>query len=229
MQKTKTHLLIISLCALAVLAACETVPAPISSPQDGQPVNQSQPAENMKKLDAGEESNGQTLPIGEEMPLVSAADQAAYGGALQLMDVSFCEKISDQSFKTQCRTDIANKTIEDKALESLDQSVCDEISNQDVRQACRIAVEVEKQSAEQENERLQVTAEMESRMKTALDNDDLSACASLENQNARIDCELNVLVNSARSADDTAACSRASSEEIKQACEQEVRQIGAAD
>jgi hypothetical protein len=115
----------------------------------------------------------------------SAADQAAYEGALQLMDANFCDKISDENLKANCRSNIYSKNVQKEAVKNLNPQICDQITDEDQSAACKIAVEVAQKQAENRTPIEQTDMEIFQEANNSLDK---TKCDKIKNKDYRESC-----------------------------------------
>ncbi len=148
----------------------------------------------------------------------SEADTAAYQGALQLKDVSFCEKILDGEYKNMCVTDINDKKILEQALETMDAVLCDNLSTEDKTLACVIKVDVLKAEQKRAVELLQKDTEQSALSQSIVTAGDHTRCTELADPNQREACEMNILLNKAFAESDITYCDKMSTDEGKSAC-----------
>jgi hypothetical protein len=127
-MKAKTLLVsALALASLLIFAGCEETTGPSAPNQNATPNTPAAPAIATQ------------APV---LPAISEADQAAYNGAIQLNDQTYCDKIIDQNYKNQCKTILADQTAQSAALAKLDPAPCDKISTQDKQDACKTQVDV---------------------------------------------------------------------------------------
>lgn len=185
-------------------------------------IGDTQAAENARKgLEAiATQQNDSRLPpqIAVEDPFqtltegLGAADQAAFEGALKLNDPSYCEKLSTDENKVQCRNALQNKALLNEALATLDPASCDKISTQDLRDACKIQIEVEQKFIAQSQEKqnlFQSEYQIRDQAYTKLD---LSMCNQITTSGIKIECRVNVITEKARQEENPALCEELDSE-----------------
>jgi hypothetical protein len=85
--------------------------------------------------------------------VISQADKAAYDGAMKLNDPAFCDKITDETFKTSCKTALLDQKAQNEALTKMNATLCAKLSTKDAQEACKIQVEVAKASETQQIEK----------------------------------------------------------------------------
>lgn len=161
-----------------------------------------------------------STPNGERAIKVeySAADQAAYDGAIQLKDTKYCEKISNQAYKKQCKDTLNDEAKLQEALVKVDATICVQLSSKDQQDACKIAVEVKLQKAadqkKQEAERAK-DLQLES---SVIQSGDFKRCKELKVEGNFNDCEVNILTTKAIQTKDNSWCDKASNDQNKQSC-----------
>lgn len=193
MNVKKLLLTTLGLLAMVIVAGCAQPSTPGSSaPQGSSDILQ----------------NG-TIP---PPPQYSAADRTAYAGALELKEPSFCDKVKDENYRKQCKTEIADQAQIEEASVKMDANLCATLSTDDKREACKIGIEVK---IAQENQLIQ---EQETEKKNAelyakiLTGKDYTRCKELSMERFVRDCELNILVNVALEKKDATWCDKASPE-----------------
>lgn len=173
MNIKKTFIAGISLCLL-ILAGCQNS----ASNQANQPVNSVQSSS-------------------QQGSQISAADTAAFNGAVQLKDLSFCDKLSTADLKALCKNTINDAKIAADALIKTDASLCSQISNSDKAAACKIQVEValkEKENAQNFQTDMQKEQQLSDQIVAS---GDVTRCKELKLPNGQKDCEYNILANKA--------------------------------
>lgn len=163
-------------------------------------------------------------PVAPPFPAQSEADTAAFNGAQQLKDPTFCDKIKDEEYMKVCKTTLSDELTMSDAVNKMDIALCDKLSTEDMKSACAIQIEVLKKNE-------QTIAEVEDREEqvTELKNDiqqagDVKRCAELEDANQIAVCELNLLVNKATTSKDVTICKQASTDATVKACENDAKQ-----
>lgn len=155
----------------------------------------------------------------------SAADQAAYDGAQQLKDTSFCDKISDENYKKTCKDAISDQQYLGEARAKIDTALCARLSTKDKQKACNIQIEV--LLKEQEN----IKKQEESRKNTGTLRDqfvkagDYKRCQELKIEGYISECEVNILSQKAISTKDINWCKKASAKSSQEQCEEIARKI----
>lgn len=145
----------------------------------------------------------------------SAADQIASTAALDLLDPSFCEKITVVEKKSLCLTQVEDKKILVEAKQKMDSSLCNKISAEDARKACAIELDYLKEQKKQE-ENFQTGINVENKI---ISGGDVAACKTILDENVRAGCEYNILINQGQTRKEgKAICSKASAQEIKTRC-----------
>lgn len=187
--------------AIFIFSACDTAPTETEQSQTQQ-TQQTQTE----------------VPAQQPAPQVSEADSAAYSGAMQLMDETYCDKISDADYKSACKTELSDTKSLNEALAALDYGLCDKLSTDDKKEACKISVQVLLDEQKQEEERLQNDAEQQELAQSIVDSKDHTRCKELDDSNQRIGCELNIILNRAFAENDIAICDLMSTEEGKSSC-----------
>lgn len=161
----------------------------------------------------------ETPPPPVEVPEVNEADNAAYSGALRLLDVSFCEKIGDEQLKEKCTTDVNDQKIVTEATKERDASLCDQVSTDDKKEACKTSVEVavaQETAVARKQEALKAGQMKEDEIVAS---GDYTRCKELEEPSNVYDCEISILANKAVQEKDPSWCEKASREDIREQCE----------
>jgi len=140
---------------------------------------------------------------------------------MKLNDASFCDKISDDEYKKECRTNLADQQAIDDALIKMDPIICDQLSTADKKESCKVQVEVAKKEAQIKQETAAKEAKLVDLKNEIQQAGDVSRCKELVDSNQIAACELNLLVNSAIKAKDTSICKQASTEATVKACEKD--------
>jgi hypothetical protein len=149
--------------------------------------------------------------------IMSETDRAAYGAALQLEDTSYCDKISEETVKKECKTSVSDQIILNNALSKGDIETCKNLSNTDQQEACKIKIEVVQK---EELARLEKNKKMEELMVKTNDiihEGDVTKCLEVDEE-VRPGCELNILVNAASNNQNPALCEQASTKETIETC-----------
>ncbi len=194
---------VLSLMALFIFSACDTVPSEPAQIQTQSPQTQQTPTE---------------MPAQQAEIPASEADIAAYSGAMQLMDETYCDKIADTAYKATCKTELADTKNLNEALTSIDAALCDKLSTEDKKEACKISVQVQLDEQKQQEERLEKDAEQQILSQSIVDSKDHTRCNELEDGNQREACEMNIILNRAFAENDIAICDLMSTEEGKSSC-----------
>jgi hypothetical protein len=197
MQKTKTHLLIISLCALAVLAACETVPAPQIGGENGNPASEeATTGPDSSAIDNISADNNANLAAGEP-------EAATLTGGISQQD----------------------QQVMQEALEKQEEQSCEKMSTEALRTACRDRITASRMQTEQV-ERLQIEEDKMAVLRNSIQqSNDPQRCGELQDPNQVAGCELNILVNQAVQTGDLDPCSKASSENTQADCRRDAQEL----
>lgn len=124
----KKLILITGALSILVLSACTDTPQTTQTePETSTPTNT---------------TDTPTTPEVADATTYSEADRAAYSGALQLKDETFCDKISNEGYKAECKVVVLDQINLQEAITSLDASLCDKLSTDDKKEACKVQVEV---------------------------------------------------------------------------------------
>jgi hypothetical protein len=178
---------------------------------------QTNPTPNDKSLTTG------TLAItpAQDVPsekVLSEADQSAYGGAMQLNDVAYCDKIGDSVYKSQCKIDLSNAVALNEALTKSDASLCAKLSTKDKQDSCKIQVEVAQKDQQnlltqqkQQSEQLSLYNEMYSKK-------DFTNCDKLILPDLLAACRGSGLVMEALATKDIKICDKGIDDAEQQNC-----------
>lgn len=159
----------------------------------------------------------------QQLPIVrSQADLAAYQGAVQLKDVSYCDKIAIETIKKECQTAVADEIALADAIAKLDPTLCSKLSTQDQQEACKTQVEVitteKKQSESQQANQNEIVNQYETITKAG----DYTKCKTINDTSYSMTCELTILTNMALIAKDPSICDKASSQAVTDECKKRV-------
>jgi hypothetical protein len=150
---------------------------------------------------------------------VSMADQTAFQGAMQLKDVSFCDKISDAEYKQKCLTTLQDNKISAEAIEKKDSSLCEKISFKDGVETCKMQLDIEKKALAKQEE-----AQKQQQLAVEISNTgDITACQKITDSNIQASCELNIITNKAVAAKDLKICKQGTTEKIISICEENAK------
>ncbi len=83
-----------------------------------------------------------SAPEQNSPPDLSAANQTALTGALELLDATLCEKITDQEGKKYCNDAVSDKKTFREAELKNDPTLCEKITILENREACKIQLEI---------------------------------------------------------------------------------------
>ncbi len=194
MNIKKTSIAGISLCLL-ILAGCQNG----ASNQANQPITSVQSSS-------------------QQGSQISAADSAALQGAVQLKDLSFCDKLSTAELKDLCKKTINDAKIATEALTKTDASICSQISNSDKAAACKIQIEValkEKENAQNFQTDMQKDQQLSDQIVAS---GDVTRCKELKLPNGQKDCEYNILANKAIQTKNIGLCDQISDPSGKENC-----------
>ncbi len=170
------------------------------------------------------ESSSQTAPVPAATNVTqsaqssSAPDRAAYDGAQQLKDPSFCDKISDENYKKACKDAINDQSQLEEAIVKVDAGVCAKISSADQQKACKIRIEVllkeQENSKKQEEARKNAGTLRDQIIKTG----DISRCKEIKIEGKRAECEITILTNKVSTTKNISWCDKASTAELRDQC-----------
>lgn len=200
----------LTLAVLLVLASCEAQP--------GNLTNGSTPGKSMTSNALVTVTPAGTQAIQPLPPPRTEADMAAYNGAMELKDISYCEKIKDETYKTECKTTLSDQLALSSALEKTDATLCAKLSTADKQEACRTNIAVRIQAQSQETQFLNSIAESNKKAQEITDSGDYTKCKELPDPNAVSDCEYNILVNKALADKDISWCTKISSKDTIETC-----------
>jgi hypothetical protein len=156
---------------------------------------------------------------------LSAADQAAYSGAMQLKDATYCDKISDADYKTTCKTDLADATASNEALTKSDASLCDKLSTKDLQDACKIQVEVSQKAQQDSVTEQKQWGEQLSIYNDMLSKKDFTSCDKLTNPTLQKGCRESGLIAEALAAKDIKICDKGINETEQYDCRYSYKEI----
>ena len=204
MHNKKLPIAIFAISAMVFLAGC----------QSG--------AKTTTRVDVATDQSQQTEDISPDLqqPAAtnSATNTAASNAALQLNDPKFCDKISDETAKKQCMTDLSDQSTSSQAHQKMDASLCDKLSTKDKQGACKIEVEVLLKKQQEKDAFNAQLASNKKLMESISKNDDYTKCKNLSGENPIRDCEVNILSDKAIKAKDESWCDKASTESAKTIC-----------
>jgi len=176
-----------SLSCLFLLAACadtgttsHPIVSPTTNPQSGQMQNEQQLNQN---------TSLNILSTSQEQPQISETDQVAYNGALQLQDLTYCEKITSEDLKKQCVTNVNNKINEDEAIRKLDPTLCDKLEGDDAKSACKLQIDIAKQA---DIDNAPPTEEENLLYARALKEKNVKLCEEIKNKDLMTSCKINL-------------------------------------
>ena len=223
-RKMKTHRLFIAglICGMFVLAACEggTVPTaqiPAAQTPATPGIQQTGNLQITETQQPGTTQAQTQQPAAPAPVAASQADIAAYNGAMQLKDVTFCDKMKDETYKKICKTDVTDQIALDEALNKVDATLCVKLSTKDGQEACKIQVEAANKEAQVKIEQQKITETQESMAIQTVSSGDISKCKQLEAVYVA-NCELNILLNEAYKANDPKICEQASDSATVEKC-----------
>jgi hypothetical protein len=218
-MNVKSYTIVGSVAAMLLFVGCtNTAPSPTSNPITAPSQQKSTDASiNQKEnFSINGTSEKKTIQTQESM---SEPDKAAYIGAMKLGDTSMCDKISNESFKKQCKADVSDTKAEKEAIAKLDPSICVGMSTNDKQEVCKIHVETEKaiklkssQELEQVNEYNQLLAKLSS-------GNDPAACSELKNADTINECQDAIYFREAQIQKDKSVCSKIKNTETKSVCD----------
>jgi len=150
--------------------------------------------------------------------IYSASDQAAYAGALELKDVEFCNKISDEDYQAACKSAVADSTTLESAVSNSDSADCAKLSSEDAKKACEIKIEVETKKLAQQQAVENAKADGLKKAQEIVDAKDINRCKELAIESQQFDCELTIIINKATAQHDISICEQGSTQEIRDIC-----------
>ncbi len=169
------------------------------------------------ELTPSQDQNSTVPPTPSEKTL-SLADQAAYEGALQLSDASYCDKVKDPETKTKCHADVSDARKLTTALEKNDAALCKDISNEDRKKACELRVEIEQKELQVREQKKGEIQSQYDRLGTIVAKGNETECAGLEDQNLVTSCLENILTNRAIASKDPSICTKINDQEAQKRC-----------
>lgn len=213
-MKTK-NLLFILIGISIILVGCQarnSVPTETTSTTGNVTINdeQANTVENTEKVNG----ETQTSTITTNLTL---SDTTAYDSAIDLKDESFCEKISDDSYKSECQIEVKDQIVYDKALSNNDTNTCNQLSTVDKQNACKIMIEANKREKELFIEEQKERDIIMNSYNDILQEGDVSRCQEME-ETMIASCEFNILVNAANHNQNPELCEKASSSETIARC-----------
>ena len=187
----------LSLGILAILVGCEET---ATTGQTGTQVNKVAP------------------PVSAPLIQYSQADMAAFQGAMQLKDSTFCDKIKDEVYKKNCKATLQDTQANNDAQTKMDPTLCAKLSTPDFQEACKTNIEVAQKRSQQQMQANEVQTNDNQIITDANKTGDLAKCKTIKEENIANTCEANILVQKAEKAKDKSVCNQASSEVIKKFC-----------
>lgn len=217
------NLLILSVIFTIILAGCQTdntktteTAAPNTTSNMNITIDDEQTASDTNAdIEINEEQTG-------KITTQTLSDSTAYDSAVDLKDESFCEKISDNTYKAECKIEVKDKTIYDAALSNNDTNSCKELSTADKQNACKIAIEANQRSKEifmEEQKEREVVMNLYNGI---VQEKDVSRCQELQ-ESMIASCEFNILVDAANQEQNPQLCEKASSSETITRCKNSYR------
>lgn len=209
MKAKKLVIAAIMIIGLGIFAGCEEQPA---APETSVPITNSMPAQV-------ETANTQATPPPamnvSTPPIYSEADVAAYDGAIQLKDVSYCDKIKDATYLQTCKTDVTDQQKTSEALAKGDPALCGQLSTNDRQEACKTHLQI---SADQQKQGTAISDEI-AKSNAIVAAGDYARCAAELSQKSIVDnCEMNILFNLALEKNDVSWCDKITDETTKTDC-----------
>jgi len=150
--------------------------------------------------------------------IYSASDQAAYAGALELKDAEFCNKVTDESYQTECKTAVADRVTLESAVSNSDSTDCAKLSSEDAKRACEINIEVDQEKAAKLKAEEEAKAAGNKLAQEIVDAKDINRCKELAIESQQLDCELMILINKATAQQDVSICQQGSTQEARDIC-----------
>lgn len=150
--------------------------------------------------------------------VISEADQAAYAGAKQLSDATMCDKISNEKFRQQCKTDLADRAVQAEAELKMDKSVCEKMSTKDRQEACKINIDVIMKEQENSQKKAEAMATAYDKLNAVTATADYTQCKTLQDQSFIDTCESNILTNKAMQTGDVTFCEKITNKDNQVTC-----------
>lgn len=201
-HKTRWYLVGLFAVSVMLLSGCESE----------NPANTTPPTQGTQTVEQSNTSEVKEMPT---KPAVSEADQLAFSSALDLMDPTFCDKITDEDTKSSCKKSIEDKKIYRDASQKMDKSLCSGISTEDGKKTCEIQIDYLTAQKKKEEDFQAQNDKVNEVIKTG----NIEGCKAITDNNMRAGCEFNILINKGQTKGEGAAiCAAASTEETKKRC-----------
>ncbi|GEM_PF-4011830 len=123
------------------------------------------------------------------------ADQAAYQGAVELKDVSYCKRIQDKQYKKTCAMDVQDRIALAAAVSKSDSSLCAKLGLKVNQEACRITIEVQQQQAQLKTRKNAEIKAMYDQLNSIVESRDANHCKDLQDANLAQTCEQTIAAN----------------------------------
>ena len=231
-MKAKTLLIsAMTLGVLVILAGCEAEPGTLTDEsQPGKTMNSNAlvtvtPGEGQTAITQPAQSAGETMNPAETVQrtapaqaIRSEADMAAYQAALNLNDTTYCDKIKDEAYKTECKTALTDQAAQKAALDKLDAALCSKLSTADKQEACKITVQAEMQR-NKESADYETSLQQQSKLLTEITaSGNTGRCPELKDSSFVNSCISTIITQSAVRAKDIKECDKATTDSMKQSC-----------
>lgn len=154
----------------------------------------------------------------------SLADATAYNSAIELKDKSFCDKITNSTYKENCITRVNNQILYEEAIKEKDGSRCDKISDADTKAACKISLEAQEAKQQLEREKQNFVDTEGKLMSDIMESGEITRCTELTDSNFASTCEANLLVEEGLKINDIKVCERATTEMSSELCNSNLKQ-----
>ncbi len=214
MTKNKIAFLTLALLSLGILTACET-----------------QTAENNEVIVVPNTPAAQTTatnnPEVVTPPLTVSADDAAYDSAIQLVDATFCKKISDPATMASCERDIASISTLKEAFAKNDPALCAKLASEENRKICETQIEAAQKAKAAQDELTRQGEDDVSKAAAILQAGDYTRCSELTLDSSKKDCETNVLLKKAQETSDASWCAKATIAEARELCQSAIKDLQA--
>ena len=215
-MNTNKTILVGAILGMLVLTACATeTGTPTTQPQGSQPTATSTGTLNVQ---TGEQpAVTSTAPV----PAVthSEADVAAYNGALQLNDATFCDKIKEAGLANGCKIDVSDAIALSDALTRTDATLCDKLSNADKIAACKIQLEAHNKAAELKQAKVAEKNEQVALYNSIFDSGKWEDCGKLTDPFFADTCVNNGILVEAVTKKDITVCNKIKDKQAVTACQ----------
>lgn len=207
MKKTLLSIIVIFAFLLLILPGCQA---------DKAPSNKEIPANQETQVNITDEDKQDEQEV--ETTQMTESDTAAYDGAIELGDPSYCEKISVTSMIEQCKTEVNDESILQEALNEQDEAKCEGLSNKDSAAACKTKVEVTIDKQNEREERQSQVTEDEELLNKILEEKSFEMCEQIQNKELKDYCDVGKIVQNAVDKNDTTICDQLENSEDSLNC-----------